>query len=65
MKDSSVPDPHPSDDFNDPDLAEARLRQQAIGVGLRHMFDAVINEPVPDEFLSILQKADERNRGGA
>jgi hypothetical protein len=60
-----VPDPHASDDFNDPDLAEARLRQQAIGVGLRHMFDAVINEPVPDEFLSILQKADERNRGGA
>jgi hypothetical protein len=65
MKDSSVPNPQPPDDFNDPDLAEARLRQQAIGVGLRHMFDAVINEPVPDEFLSILQKADERNRGGA
>ena len=55
MKDSSVPDPHPSDDFNDPDLAEARLRQQAIGVGLRHMFDA----------LSILQRADGGMRGGA
>ncbi len=43
MKDSSVPDPHPSDDFNDPDLAEPRHRQQAIGVGLSHKFDSVIN----------------------
>jgi len=29
------------------------------------MFDAVVNEPVPDEFLSILKSADERQRGGA
>lgn len=40
------------------DLEEARLRQQAIGVKLRHMFDAVINEPVPDEFLDILRRAE-------
>ena len=39
------------------DLEEARLRQQAIGVKLRHMFDQVINEPVPDEFLDILRNA--------
>jgi hypothetical protein len=32
-------------------LDEARLRQQAIGVKLRQMFDQVVNEPVPDEFL--------------
>lgn len=38
---------------------EARLRQQAIGVKLRHMFDEVVNEPVPDEFLDILRRADE------
>jgi hypothetical protein len=44
-----------------PPLQEARLRQQAIGVKLRHMFDAVVNEPVPDEFLEILRRADERN----
>jgi hypothetical protein len=25
------------------------------------MFDAVVNEPVPDEFLEILRRADERN----
>lgn len=44
-------------------LEEARLRQQAIGVKLRHMFDEVVNEPVPDEFLDILRRADERSTG--
>lgn len=42
-----------------PSLDEARLRQQAIGVKLRQMFDEVVNEPVPDEFLSILRRADD------
>jgi hypothetical protein len=42
-------------------LDEARLRQQAIGVRLRQMFDEVVNEPVPDEFLAILRKADKPN----
>jgi len=41
-------------------LDEARLRQQAIGVRLRQMFDEVVNEAVPDEFLEILRRADER-----
>jgi len=44
-------------------LEEARLRQQAIGVKLRHMFDEVVNEPVPDEFLDILRRADEKASG--
>lgn len=44
-------------------LEEARLRQQAIGVKLRHLFDEVVNEPVPDEFLDILRRADERSSG--
>ena len=39
-------------------LDEARLRQQAIGVKLRQMFDEVVNEPVPDEFLDILRRAE-------
>ena len=39
-------------------LDEARLRQQAIGVRLRQMFDEVVNEDVPDEFLDILRRAD-------
>lgn len=42
------------------DLEEARLRQQAIGAKLRQMFDDVVNEPVPDEFLDILREADQR-----
>ena len=44
-------------------LDEARLRQQAIGVRLRQMFDEVVNEEVPDEFLEILRRADERGAG--
>lgn len=48
-----------------PGLDEARLRQQAIGVKLRHMFDEVVNEPVPDEFLEILRRADDRSSGGS
>jgi hypothetical protein len=45
-------------------LDEARLRQQAIGVKLRQMFDRVVNEPVPDEFLDILRRHDENAKGG-
>ncbi len=46
-------------------VEEARLRQQAIGVKLRQMFDDVVNEPVPDDFLDILRQADNRNAGGS
>jgi hypothetical protein len=42
-----------------PSLDEARLRQQAIGVKLRQLFDEVVSEPVPDEFLDILRRADQ------
>ncbi|MBS0331508.1 MAG: hypothetical protein JSS35_01950 [Proteobacteria bacterium] len=52
-----APDPRRSS----PALDEARLRQQAIGVRLRQMFDEVVNEPVPDEFLDILRQADGRS----
>ena len=45
-------------------LDEARLRQQAIGVRLRQMFDEVVNEQVPDEFLEILRRADSRSTEG-
>ena len=48
-----------------PALEEARLRQQAIGVKLRHMFDEVVNEPVPDEFLDILRRADKSSSEGS
>lgn len=42
-------------------LDEARLRQQAIGVKLRQMFDEVVSEPVPNEFLDILRRADDKS----
>lgn len=59
---ASSPEPvEPAADV--PDLEEARLRQQAIGVKLRQMFDQVVNEPVPDEFLDILRRADAPNAG--
>lgn len=48
-----------------PSLDEARLRQQAIGVRLRQMFDEVVSEPVPDEFLQILRRADDKRSGDA
>ncbi len=44
-----------------PQTGDARLRQQAIGVKLRQMFDEVVSEPVPDEFLDILRRADSKN----
>jgi hypothetical protein len=56
----------PSPDPRKPSAAldEARLRQQAIGVRLRQMFDEVVNEDVPDEFLEILRRHDESKAGG-
>ena len=39
-------------------MDDARLRQQAIGVRLRQMFDDVVSEDVPDEFLEILRRAE-------
>lgn len=65
MNEKSDPDRKRRVNVQEPDLAEARLRQQAIGVRLRHMFDEVVNEPVPDEFLSILKRADDRSREGS
>ena len=61
MIDSKETTPRPDAPASrDHGLEEVRLRQQAIGVKLRHMFDQVVNEPVPDEFLDILRRADER-----
>jgi hypothetical protein len=53
-----------SNDESGEGLEEVRLRQQAIGVKLRHMFDEVVNEPVPDEFLDILRRADVLSSSG-
>ena len=57
---SATADRHPPLREDESSLDEARLRQQAIGVKLRQMFDQVVSEPVPDEFLDILRRADQR-----
>jgi hypothetical protein len=57
-------DQTPSERKLDPEasLDEARLRQQAIGVKLRQMFDEIVNESVPQDFLDILRRADDKGR---
>ena len=63
MKDKGQPR-EPSSPAAEPTLDEARLRQQAIGVKLRHMFDEIVNEPVPQDFLDILRRADDKGEAG-
>ncbi len=38
-----------------------RVRQRAIGRELRRIYDGVVKEPVPEDFLALLQKIDERD----
>ena len=63
MKDEGTPR-QASEPVAEPTLDEARLRQQAIGVKLRHMFDEIVNEPVPQDFLDILRRADDKGGAG-
>lgn len=65
MIETNVNDRPTRDAKASPALDEARLRQQAIGVKLRQMFDEVVSEPVPDEFLDILRRADAKSSEGA
>ena len=39
-------------------IIAARARQRAIGRELRRMFDDVVQEPIPDDFLSLLKQID-------
>jgi hypothetical protein len=41
---------------------ERRARGQVIGRKLKAMYDDVANEPVPDEFLKLLEDADESSQ---
>jgi len=42
-----------------------RARQRALGRELRRMYDDVAKEPVPEEFLELLRRMDQRGgRGG-
>jgi hypothetical protein len=40
-----------------------RARQRAIGRELRRMYDDVAQEPVPDDFLDLLQRIDLATEG--
>lgn len=42
----------------------ARRRQDPLGRRLRQMYDEVVSEDVPDDFLSFLEQADERLSSG-
>jgi len=42
-----------------------RAQQKAITQGLRKFFDSVASEPVPDEFMALLQKIDGKKEEGA
>lgn len=43
------------------DRADEKSRQDKIGDQLRKLYDDVASEPVPDEFLRLLEDADEPN----
>ena len=50
----------------DPNREKARAiraRQRVIGRELRRMYDGVAQEPVPPEFLDLLQKMDAKDDG--
>ena len=42
------------------DARVARRRQDPIGRRLRKMYDDVVSEDIPDDFLGLLEQADER-----
>jgi Anti-sigma factor NepR len=56
---------HSGGDSGSPvDPRVARRRQDPIGRRLRQMYDEVVSENVPDEFMSFLEQADERQTDG-
>ena len=57
MVEQSNPRSKPQQDAT---VDEARLRQQALGSKLRQMFNDVVNEPVPEDFLEILRRGDRK-----
>ena len=52
-------------DDQDRDKTRAvRARQRAIGRELRRIYDGVVSEPVPDEFLDLLRQIDDTDDVG-
>ncbi len=47
----------------DKDIERSRkVRQKRIGDQLRRIYDDVTSEPVPDEFLNLLEQADKSSK---
>ena len=40
-----------------------RARQRALGREIRRMFDGVVKEPVPDDFMDLLKRIDDSDDG--
>ena len=47
------------------DARVARRRQDPIGRRLRQMYDDVVSEEIPDDFLGFLEQADDRRSANA
>jgi len=45
--------------INSEQARAVRVRQKALGRELQRLFDDVVREPVPDEFLILLKQLDE------
>lgn len=58
MINKNTPNPKPDGDAGDTFIKEDL--PEKIGKNLRQIYDDVLNEPVPDDFLSLLLQADEK-----
>tara|TARA_B100000678_G_scaffold116006_1_gene97214 strand:- start:1465 stop:1629 length:165 start_codon:yes stop_codon:yes gene_type:complete len=47
---------------DDDDQRERRSRQKRIGNQLRRLYEDVATEPVPDDFLQLLEEADRKKK---
>jgi hypothetical protein len=58
----------PSSDAPEKKSGESRFDSEAlpdkIGTSLRSLYDEVLNEDVPDDFLNLLKKADDAAKSG-
>ncbi len=50
----------PDDSASYEDDGHKRARQRRIGSQLRRLYDDVASEPIPDDFLSLLEQADHK-----
>ena len=60
---TSLPQGAPSASVPGLKAQDKRTQQRAISQGLRQFFDTVVSEPIPDEFVALLQKMDMEKSG--